>query len=117
MPKVYSLGQKQNIQCIPCLLHIFILACIINVMLNSPMAFQDLDHQNTVFYYYLSMMLSKDPQVTQSCVATSKRLHMEFYALVSRNCHRNVAGNSYALIFKVPVINYGRVTGTQSLEV
>ena len=58
------------------------------------------------------MMLSKDPQVTQSCVATSKRLHMEFYALVSRNCHRNVAGNSYALIFKVPVINYGRVRNT-----
>ena len=69
------------------------------------------------FYYYLSMMLSKDPQVTQSCVATIKRLHMEFYALVFRNYHRNVAENSYALIFIVPVINYGRVTGTQSLEV
>ena len=69
-----------------------------------------------VFYNYLSMMLSKDPQVTQSCVATIKRLHMEFYALVFRICHRDVAENSYALIFKVPVINYGRVTGTQSLD-
>ena len=46
-------------------------------------------------------MLSKDPKVTQSCVATIKRLHMEFYALVFRNCHRNVAENNYALIFKV----------------
>ena len=64
------------------------------------------------------MMLSKDPHVTQSCVATGtiKRLHLELYDLVFRNCHRNVAENSYASIFKVPVINYGRVTGTQSLE-
>ena len=66
------------------------------------------------------MMLSKDPQVTQSCVATIKRLHMEFYALIFRYSEiaiKNVAENSNALIFKVPVINYGRVTGTQSLEV
>ena len=86
------------------------------------MPFKDFGSQEHLFnayafYYYLSMMLSKDPQVTQSCVATIKRLHMEFYALVFSNCQRNVVENSYALILKVPVINYGRVTGTQSLEV
>ena len=63
------------------------------------------------------MMLSIEPQVTQSYVATIKRLHMEFYALIFRNRQRHFAGDSYALIFKVPVVNYGRVTGTQSLEV
>ena len=31
--------------------------------------------------------------------------------------HRNVAKNSYALMFKVPVINFDRVIGTQLLEV
>ena len=63
------------------------------------------------------MMLSIEPQVTQSYVATIKRLHMEFYALIFRNRQRHFAGDSYALISKVPVVNYGRVTGTQSLEV
>ena len=59
---------------------------------NSPMPFKDFGSPahpfNTyAFYYYLSMMLSKDTQVTQSCVSTIKRLHMEFFALVIRNCH------------------------------